>query len=150
MNKNGIRNIKIQISMIPWNLCRLKKISFNPNSDTLKSIDYELMRITKGECKESGIVSCWWPVGSHLSGWFWLFAPKLWEVMGTYEWHFIILWMQVQWWGHSNLTLCKRICLNILHSQAVGWKHFGLRTHTISHSRAWVLAPGLPGGISTN
>ena len=30
---------------------------------------------------------CWWLV-SHLSGCFWLFAPKFWEVIHTYEWWF--------------------------------------------------------------
>ena len=25
----------------------------------------------------------------------------------------------MRWWGHSNPTLCKRICLNFLHSQVV-------------------------------
>ena len=29
----------------------------------------------------------WW-LDSHLSGCFWLFAPKFWEVVGTYEWYF--------------------------------------------------------------
>ena len=35
----------------------------------------------------------WWHIESHLSGWFWLFVPKFWEVVGTYEWYFVILWM---------------------------------------------------------
>ena len=26
----------------------------------------------------------------------------------------------MRWWGHSNLTLCKRICLSFLHSLAAG------------------------------
>ena len=31
-------------------------------------------------------------------GCFLLYAPKFWEVAGTYEWYFVILWMQIQWW----------------------------------------------------
>ena len=41
---------------------------------------------------------------SHLGGCFWLFVSKFWEVVGTFVWYFVILRMQVQWWGHSNST----------------------------------------------
>ena len=37
---------------------------------------------------------------SHLSGCYRLFGPKFWEVVRTYEWYFVILWMQDEWWGH--------------------------------------------------
>ena len=32
--------------------------------------------------------------GYELSGCFWLFASKFWEMGGIYEWYFVILWMQ--------------------------------------------------------
>ena len=28
----------------------------------------------------------------------------------------------MRWWGHASPTVCKRICLNFLHLQAVGTK----------------------------
>ena len=34
---------------------------------------------------------------SHLSGYFWLFAPKFWEVVGTYKLSFCSKGMQFQW-----------------------------------------------------
>ena len=43
--------------------------------------------------------------------------------MGTYEWYFVILWMQVQWWGYNvtgkvkSLRYAKIICLNFLHKK---------------------------------
>ena len=40
---------------------------------------------------------------SHLSNCFWLFAPKVWEVVGTYKLYFIILQIQFQWWGLSEV-----------------------------------------------
>ena len=33
---------------------------------------------------------------------FCFFGVKLWEVIGTYEWHFAVLWIQIEWWGHSQ------------------------------------------------
>ena len=70
------------------------------------------------------LTSCrhfWWLMYSFLSGCFWLFTPKFWEVMGTYKWYFVTLWMQIEWLGHSkNPTCCNWICLNFLHSQVVG------------------------------
>ena len=41
---------------------------------------------------------------SHLSGCFWLFAPKVWEVFWTFVWYFVILRMQVQWWGYLEVV----------------------------------------------
>ena len=46
----------------------------------------------------------WWFVVSHISGCFWLFARKFWGEVGTYEWYFAIFWMQVEWWGHSEVV----------------------------------------------
>ena len=34
----------------------------------------------------------------------WYFAPKFWEVVGTYERYFVILWMEVQWWGYHEVV----------------------------------------------
>ena len=50
------------------------------------------------------------------------------EMMATCEWCFVILWIEwrfrggdtMRWYGHSNPTICKRICLNFLHSQVAG------------------------------
>ena len=41
---------------------------------------------------------------SHVSCCFWLFAPKFWEVMVIYECYFVTLWLQVEWWGHSEVV----------------------------------------------
>ena len=52
-------------------------------------------------------------------------TPQFWEVAGTYECYFVILWKQFEWWGtqrcwrHSNSTYCNHISLTFLHSQAV-------------------------------
>ena len=51
---------------------------------------------------------------------FGFFAPKNWEVAGTYEWYFVILWLQVEWWGHLNSTCCNWNNLNFLYSDAPG------------------------------
>ena len=64
-------------------------------------------RLIGGSCK------------NQLSGCIWLFASTFWEMAGTYEWHFVIQWMQVEWWGHSNPTCRNQICLNFLHSEVV-------------------------------
>ena len=57
--------------------------------------------------------------------------------MGTYEWYFVILWMQIQWWRYHDVVrtinlyhICKRICLNFLHSQVTG----------VQKLQVWVLA----------
>ena len=50
---------------------------------------------------------------SQLSGCFRLFALIFWEVVGAYKCYFVILWLQVEWWGedtqrwlgHSNPTM---------------------------------------------
>ena len=32
------------------------------------------------------------------------FLPQnFWEVAGTYQWYFVILWMQVQWWAYYEV-----------------------------------------------
>ena len=41
---------------------------------------------------------------SHLNGRFWIFVPKFWEVVGTYEWCFVILCMQLQCWGYHEVV----------------------------------------------
>ena len=33
-----------------------------------------------------------------------LFCSKFWEIVGTYQWYIIILWMKVEWWGHSAVV----------------------------------------------
>ena len=50
----------------------------------------------------------------------------------------------VKWWGHSNPTLCKRTCLNFLHSQVVETQELWVR--------AFAALPALepPGETSTN
>ena len=52
---------------------------------------------------------------SHLGCCFRLFEPKFWKVVGTYKWYSVIHEYRFEWWGHSDPTLCKRICLNFLH-----------------------------------
>ena len=37
------------------------------------------------------------------------FCPKI--LVGTYEWYFVILSMQVEWWGQSNPSCCNQICV---------------------------------------
>ena len=68
------------------------------------------------------------------------FDPKISGQGGTYERCLIISFSGrgiMRWWGHSSPTLCKRICLNVLHSQAVGaQKNVG---HV--HIYAWVPLP---------
>ena len=51
----------------------------------------------------------------------------------------------MRWWGYSNPTLCKRICLNFLHSQVTRWGMKKLRSWVLTIS----VAPKPPGGIST-
>ena len=48
------------------------------------------------------VAKCEWT----LSGCFWLFASKFWEVAGIYECMslFAQKCMQLVWWGHSNPT----------------------------------------------
>ena len=60
---------------------------------------------------------------SHLIGCFWLFAPKFCEVVGTYEWYFVILWMQVQCWGYQTLPYAEKNCFEIF--ALTGNKHSG-------------------------
>ena len=50
------------------------------------------------------------------------FAPKFSEVVGTYEWYFVILWMQVQWWGYHEVfgTLKHHLMQKNLDSQEMG------------------------------
>ena len=45
---------------------------------------------------------------SRHSGCFWHFVLKFREVVRIYGWYFVILWMQVEWWGHSEV--CFRTC----------------------------------------
>ena len=56
--------------------------------------------------KSNGNQTCcdWWLLQSHLSGCFWPFAPEFWLVVGTFKWYFVILWMQVEWWRHSEMV----------------------------------------------
>ena len=35
--------------------------------------------------------------------------PNLGQLMATYECYFVIEWIQVEWWGHSNPTCCNRM-----------------------------------------
>ena len=63
-------------------------------------------------------------------GWLLTFCSEFWQAMGStngtlsfYECRFSDGYTMV-WWGHSNTTLCRSICLNFLHSQAVGIKNF--------------------------
>ena len=83
------------------------------------------------QCTHPVFKSPFWLVGG-LSGCLWLFALKFREMDGTYEWCFIILWMQVQWWEYHGVMeiitpyhICKRISLNLLHWQMAGCKNFG-------------------------
>ena len=39
-----------------------------------------------GSCRVTLVVTCW------------IFAPKFWEVVGTYEWYFVIQRMQFEWY----------------------------------------------------
>ena len=48
------------------------------------------------------------------------FLPRILGGDRSYEWCFFILWIQVEWWGHSKPTHCDQIYLNFLHSEAVG------------------------------
>ena len=63
---------------------------------------------------------------THFSGCFWLFAPKFWGVGGTYECHFVVFLLHIEWWGHSNPACCNRKNLNFLHSQVVEHKNISL------------------------
>ena len=36
----------------------------------------------------------------------------------------------MRWWGYSNRAFCKRICLNILHSQVAGMQKLLVRVLT--------------------
>ena len=38
----------------------------------------------------------------------------------------VILWMQVDWWGHSNPTYCNQIYLNFFRSDVVGMQNISL------------------------
>ena len=49
------------------------------------------------------------------------------EVVWTYTWYFVILRMQVEWWGHSKSTCSNHTCFNFLHSQAVGGTKTSIR-----------------------
>ena len=49
--------------------------------------------------------------------------------------------MQVQWWTQSNPTLCKRICLNFLHSQAVAMQKLRPQVLTPLHESHLVEFP---------
>ena len=73
---------------------------------------------------------------SHLIGCFGLFAPKFCEVVGTYEWYFVILWMQVQCWGYQTLPYAKKIVLKVLHSQGTSTRgSLGPRAITVELSQ---------------
>ena len=86
-----------------------------------------------------------WLLQSHLSGWFWLFFLESLGGGGDLWMVFIIVWMQVEWWGHKEvvritccivwmqvewwghkevvrITCCNRIHLNFLHSRVVDVK----------------------------
>ena len=76
---------------------------------------------------------------SHLSGFFQLFAPKFWEVTGPTTGTLSFYGCRLsggdiqRWWEtSSNPTGCNLICLNCLHSQAVG---------ILKHILALFLAP---------
>ena len=80
----------------------------------------------------------WWLV-SQLSGCLWLFAPKLWNVAGPmncilpfYECRFSG-GDTMRWWGHSNPTLCKRICFNFFTHAVTGHKNSGGREPKSHH-----------------
>ena len=47
---------------------------------------------------------------SHITDCFWLFAPTFWEVAGTYEWYFVALRKQVEWWGFFSLIFGATEC----------------------------------------
>ena len=55
--------------------------------------------------------------------------------IGIHKWYFVILWIQIELWGHSNPTCCNfKIHLNVLPSQVAGkLKH---HSHTLRTSRA--------------
>ena len=62
-------------------------------------------------------------IGGSLESPKWLllvFYPKFWEVVGTYKWYFVILWIQVAHGGDIQTIYCNRIPLEFLHSQSVG------------------------------
>ena len=61
-------------------------------------------------------------------------TSQFWEVAGTYEWYFVILWLQVDLWGHSNPTWCNWIDLNFLLSELVGMLKYYY--YACSHLRA--------------
>ena len=85
---------------------------------------------------QCGVFLNWWLV-SHLSGRFWLFAPKFWKVVDT--WHSMNTGseMGIPWDDRDTQSpiLFKRICLNFLHSQAMGMQNFG-------HKHLHHLVPG--------
>ena len=62
---------------------------------------------------------CWF-VESYLSGCFLAFSPKILGFGRNIQRYSVILWMQVDWRGHSNSTCCNQIYLNFLHSDVVG------------------------------
>ena len=82
----------------------------------------------------------WWIVRVTLSGYFWLFAPNFWEVMGTYKWYFVILWIQVQWWGYHGLVGALLPCVKEFHEQFAltgGRDAKALGTSTQAIARTW-------------
>ena len=66
------------------------------------------------------------------------FCPKILGGGMDLKWYFAAIWMQFEWWGYDVVvgTLCNTICLNVLHSQAVGTQTIWVRALTPSLARA--------------
>ena len=96
-------------------------------------VTFKFLRLLTG-LSQKYIWVYWWLVRvTFLSGCFWLFAPKFWEVTGTnvslsfFECRFSGCW-------RSDATLCKKNCLNFLYSrERRGFKKFGLECSRLSH-----------------
>ena len=82
---------------------------------------------------------------SHLSGCFWLFAPKFWEVVWPTNCHFALKWMQLKWCrqsidgGDTQTLLVGKKILNLMHPQAVGTEKFHNFTYLVKLSLPSIL-----------
>ena len=76
----------------------------------------------------------------HLSVCFCVFLPQnlgRWQEptnssLSIYEWRFNGE-NTMRWWGHSNPTLCKRVCLNLWTHRQQAHKNFGRKHSHLSH-----------------
>ena len=63
--------------------------------------------------------------------------PNFGKVVRTFEWYFVILWIQVEWWGHSNIAVIKFIWTFCTQNQWGCWNIFLVPSDLFTGQATW-------------